>query len=83
MATCRTAAIAAGADPVDRREQVCWKRKVGPSSGVHVVRGGVMGLSLGPGVSEFPGFHVRHWFQCGVMVTHEVRDCVMVCVMVF
>ena len=31
MATCRTAAIAAGADPVDRREQVCWKRKVGPS----------------------------------------------------
>ena len=26
MATCRTAAIAAGADPVDRREQICWKK---------------------------------------------------------
>ena len=48
-----------------------------------MVRGGVMGLSLGPGVSEFPGFHVRHWFQCGVMVTHEVRGGVVACVMVF
>ena len=50
MATCRTAAIAADADPVDRRGQVCWKKKVGPSGFIEF-RGGVM--------SWFMVFHVR------------------------
>ena len=41
MATCRTAAIAAGADPVDRREQVCWKKESG-SFWFMEFRGGVL-----------------------------------------
>ena len=63
MATCRTAAIAAGADPVDRREAGLLEKESG-SFWFMEFRGGVMSWFMVCHVRHRV-FDVIHEFRCG------------------